>query len=540
MSLSLTAEQKSLLKIFKIEEQYVIPAYQRPYSWGYEQCFQLYNDLMDAYKANEDYFIGNIIIAKSTSNKEELEVIDGQQRLTTLLLLIKVLHILKPELKVLGQMLEQEDWEGNEKKPRIRTNVFEAKDGDDLNSVLEYDKVKLINLFEESKDRNGKFNENKAKNQFEINIIYFYDWLMFFLSKNDNINNFVSYLLKNVYLLPIELVGKTQEEANEKALIIFETINDRGMNLEDADIFKAKLYKKAKKVNEDKEFIESWVDFKKSCENLNLEIDDVFRYYSHIVRGKEKITSSEIGLREFFVRKKYSPFELKKYKEILGDLFKIIEILEFINIEKHEKNNIAKWFQLIEVYTNQYPKFAVITYLFVNGLYLDSKLLSFLKSLIRYVYYKGSTARVKFEIYNIIKRVCSHQNLNSYYEDVDLNYFDYLGRLKYGYALLSFYLIYDNSLSYYSIDKIINLKDRSVLKNDWYNIDLDYVIESLGNFVVLDIRKRNISLLNKKQYYSESNLKYVEGIFTPEFSYENFKKRDKFLKENLVNFFKGD
>ena len=45
MPLSLNAEQKELLKIFKIEEQYIIPEYQRPYSWGYEHCFQLFGDI---------------------------------------------------------------------------------------------------------------------------------------------------------------------------------------------------------------------------------------------------------------------------------------------------------------------------------------------------------------------------------------------------------------------------------------------------------------------------------------------------------------
>jgi len=72
------------------------------------------------------------------------------------------------------------------------------------------------------------------------------------------------------------------------------------MNLEDADIFKAKLYKKSKEINEEKIFIESWKNFKNDCENLGLEIDDIFRYYSHIIRGNEGITSSEISLREFF------------------------------------------------------------------------------------------------------------------------------------------------------------------------------------------------------------------------------------------------
>src|SRR5215217_4916571 len=101
MPLSLSAEQKEILKIFKIEEQYVIPSYQRPYSWEYDHCFQLYNDLLSAFENDQDYFIGNIIIAKADNNNETLEVVDGQQRLITTLLLIKVLFLFQPEFKVL-------------------------------------------------------------------------------------------------------------------------------------------------------------------------------------------------------------------------------------------------------------------------------------------------------------------------------------------------------------------------------------------------------------------------------------------------------
>ena len=115
MGLSLSAEQRTVIKIFKVEEQYIIPAYQRPYSWEYDECFTLYSDIMEAFndkESNEDYFIGNIVIAKSSTIKDKLEVIDGQQRLTTLLLLIKVLSIFAPEHKGLKSCLEIEDWEG--------------------------------------------------------------------------------------------------------------------------------------------------------------------------------------------------------------------------------------------------------------------------------------------------------------------------------------------------------------------------------------------------------------------------------------------
>jgi Protein of unknown function DUF262 len=201
MALSLTAEQKEILKIFKIEEQYVIPAYQRPYSWEYDQCVQLYSDLMEAYKANEEYFIGNIIIAKSESNKGILEVIDGQQRLTTLLLLIKVLYIFQPELKVLNQILEKENWEGSEQIPRIKSDIFEAKDGLDLNSVLEYNKSDFEKRFEECKDKKGNIDEKKCNHRFEINILYFYQWAKFYTINNNDIKAFTEFFLTKVYLL---------------------------------------------------------------------------------------------------------------------------------------------------------------------------------------------------------------------------------------------------------------------------------------------------------------------------------------------------
>jgi len=503
MALSLTAEQKDLLKIFRIDEQYVIPPYQRPYSWGYDQCFQLYNDLMKAFKSNEEYFIGNIIIAKSETNKETLEVIDGQQRLTTLLLLIKVLHLFQPNFKALGQILERENLEGTETMPRIKSEIFEAEDGSRLNSILKYDKIKFEERLEACKDKKGKFIEKEFRDSLERNTLYFYDWISFYISKNDNIKEFISYLLRNVYLLPIELVGKTQAEANEKALVIFETINNRGMNLEDADIFKAKLYKKSKEINEEKIFIESWKNFKNDCENLGLEIDDIFRYYSHIIRGNEGITSSEISLREFFTKEKFSPFELKTYKEVLNDLFKITEILELINQKKNQEEKLTKWIQLIEAYTNQYPKYALVTFLFKNS-FLDNRLIPFLKSLIRYVYSKGSTTTVKFEIYNIIKQVCSNHNINDYYQDFEINDFDYLGRLKYGFSLLSFYLNHDKALSNYNVDKIINFHDKDNLVETWKDVNLEDIIDTLGNFVVLDIPKKNISFSKKNAYYNKS------------------------------------
>lgn len=540
MALSLSAEQKELLKIFKIEEQYVIPPYQRPYSWEYDHCFQLYNDLVKAFDSQQDYFIGNIIIAKANNNKETLEVVDGQQRLITSMLLFKILYLFQPEIKVLQLLLEKEDWEGVNTVSRVRSDVFEANDGIYLNDVLKYNLNEIESRYTAVIDKNDKLIERLCKSRFEANILYFYNWIKFFKDRRKDLKEFTSYILTQVYLLPIELSGNTQDEANEKALVIFETINNRGMNLEDADIFKAKLYNKAKNIQEENVFIDLWTDFKTSCDSLNLNIDDIFRYYSHIIRGKEGITLSETNLREFFINEKFSPLELKKYKDVLADLFKILEILETLNKEKIRATEIAKWLQIIDAYTNQYPRYAIVNYLFVTDLKIDKNFVVFIKSLIRYIYYQGSTSTVKFEIYNIIKQTSSGMPIGSYFkEDIAVDYFNFLGRLKKGFALLAFYITQDRALTNYSIDKIINLKDQKMLSEDWKKKELADIVDSLGNFLIIDIPKKNITFNKKHQYYSSSNIPEIQNLFkNGNFSYQDFKERDKLLKNRLVKFFK--
>lgn len=91
MALSQTAEQKSLMDLFTTRDKYIIPTYQRPYSWEYEECLKLYSDIIDAYGDRKDYFLGNIIISRSKRDANRPQVVDGQQRLLTLWLVFKAL-----------------------------------------------------------------------------------------------------------------------------------------------------------------------------------------------------------------------------------------------------------------------------------------------------------------------------------------------------------------------------------------------------------------------------------------------------------------
>ena len=132
MGLELKAEEKSILSLFTGDKnQYVIPPYQRPYSWTEEQCEELFNDLQRAFEDDNtnEYFLGNIVIASSHEDKNRLEVIDGQQRLTTLTLLIKAfLFFDKDNKKLENSIWELDRRTGNRKEQRLQTMVFQERD----------------------------------------------------------------------------------------------------------------------------------------------------------------------------------------------------------------------------------------------------------------------------------------------------------------------------------------------------------------------------------------------------------------------------
>ena len=243
MSLSLIAEQRSISKLFLQREQYVIPDFQRPYSWKLEQCRKLYDDIVEAYNTETDYFLGNIIIAVGERAKDKPHVVDGQQRIISLWIILKVLSVLKPDVRTLKDAICTYNWDGSKKDLKINSEVLESDDKEWIKEIDKWGEKK----FEEGINncmKNGDFNYPVKEKSLVANALYFYYTYKSFLEENgqEELHNYLRFLLEQVSILPIELVGSNQEEANNRALTIFETINNRGMDLSDADIFKAKLY----------------------------------------------------------------------------------------------------------------------------------------------------------------------------------------------------------------------------------------------------------------------------------------------------------
>ena len=219
-----------------------------------------------------------------------------------------------------------------------------------------------------------------------------------------------------------------------------------------------------------------------------------------------------------------------------------MDAIEIYIDKRTECSRLGAWLQVLDAYTNQNPVYAYIVFLYFHKSASDEEQVAFLKKIIRYCYFKGSTMSVKFEIYNIIYRVASGQIVDDYLVNkVDDWMWNYPGRLRKGLTLLAFYLKYPSlpAVQNYRVDKIIKTKDQLRLPSDW-GVSKDHeVFDSLGNSIVLDMPQRSTPVYIRYQSYSNSSLEEVRNLKVDSdgFSFAQYNARMKQISSILINFF---
>lgn len=538
MALNLSAEQKNIRTMFFNVNQYVIPEYQRAYSWGNEQCYQLYIDLVQAYRGGDEYFLGNIVLAKSKERVNQPQIIDGQQRMISLWLLLKVLSIFVVDIDLESNVLILKAWKkGEDDRLKIESHVLENADGDAIKKILEYDKCQFEKRLSETLDKNSVVRTDKCYGNVEYAALLFYQYLSQNDIVSDDYENMTNYLLDKVMLLPIELGGDNIAEAQERALSIFETINNRGMDLQDADIFKARLYSNALSQNQNEIFMCSWKQLTERVSILQISIDDVFRYYYHIIRGKNGIVTSEKKLRDFFLNDKLSPLTYQTYDATLKELFKITDKIEKLNLYLEEDSDVVSWLQVLNVYTNVYPKFALVTYLFKNEVVDEVDFLQYIKSIVRYVYYAGSTTSVKFGIYAIIQRVMEGLPMENYYrKNFSVLELSSSSRLLPGLSLIAYYMSGRPVIKSPCVEKILYESDLKNALNMFANYGED-MISTSSNYYVL---KKSIRYKTVEERYKMIKNNPTFNACLDDQGRVDFKRRQEIVNTLLSNFFTGD
>lgn len=215
-----------------------IPNYQREYVWTERLVEELLSDLYSAFSegngTTSQYFLGTIVVA-DISAKQTQEVIDGQQRITTLFILLVALRDYWKEQGEDTEVIQQQlyganvDPLGNTR--RLHRVVLQYADSQD---VLEC----LVDEPSALRTRNISTSTRSAKNLVEA-----YKAIDSFIRETlgdiGQAKRFYAYLIKSVYFVRI------QTDSVERALRIFETINSRGQSLDAADLLKNLLFRNA-------------------------------------------------------------------------------------------------------------------------------------------------------------------------------------------------------------------------------------------------------------------------------------------------------
>lgn len=362
---------------------FVIPEYQKPYSWTNEQIDTLFRDIWE-FTSNDGgtendgtYFLGSIV---SYENEDgEQEIIDGQQRITSLFLLLRAIYTKltvtdekSPEAINFISKIEPLIWRTNKLTGKVdyasillTSKVISDSENEILKNILETGNVK-----------------EKAQDSYSKN----YKQLLELLEEKSKENalmiyQFIYALLNQVIILPITA------DTQDTALTIFSTLNDRGLPLSDADIFKAKIYNNLNKEEKEK-FIEEWKELEEDSLRISESIQQLFYYHMFYQRALEndKVTTTP-GLRKYYSANKFErilkPNILSNLRQILN-LWEVISNKNVIEDEEWSKNiEILKILDILTSYPNEFWKYPVIIYYlrYKDNKDFEERFLAFLRKL---------------------------------------------------------------------------------------------------------------------------------------------------------------
>lgn len=520
----LNISKKNIYNVFSERGvKFLIPDYQRPYSWGRDECETLWEDLKNFALPTEknfnpdkdEYFLGTIVTFDNGCSQKE--VIDGQQRLITLLLLLRAFYeaLLDSKAKVNNQIAEciwfiDEDDNPDKSRLKIESEVATEENINELQNIIDDGVV-----------------TNRNKSLYAQNYYYFQkkiDELK--ISDPENFSYLPRRIMKNCIVLPIE-AGSL-----DTALRIFTTLNDRGLPLSDSDIFKSQFYKffKSQGKTAKDNFIKRWKELDEICNKIfhprtGTPTDDLFMKYMYCRLAKDgKSNYSLIGLRPYFEKENYSAFKSNKNFE---DLLAIANFWNDIALRDKNKfsDRVLKRLYVLEYSPNNVWEHAVSIYFIGNrdsqNLLNDEKFYNFLNKITATLFmlaiFNPGNHNIRRPFFYEFQNIFSGNELN--FEQYKLNKKSFQAKLidtKFSNtkaitrAMLAWWLFQNENQELPPLDTRLEIEHiyakRRAEFEPFQNAEN---LELLGNKTLLEkrinIRASDYRFADKKKYYSGNN-----------------------------------
>jgi uncharacterized protein with ParB-like and HNH nuclease domain len=560
MSTSISVNKQSVLELLKtgVAKPFVVPEYQRPYAWTNEQAETLFEDIWEfattigGLKRDGSYFLGCIVSFENPQGEQE--IIDGQQRITSLFLLLRAIYT---------KLVSSEDADTDAAKNFIRQIEPAIWRTDKLTGKVDFADILLTSRVVDNEGNNilrdiletGKA-DTSSNDNYSSNYLLFQKLLDSHSKASPlNVYDFIYALLNQAILLPIGA------DSQDTALTIFSTLNNRGLPLSDADIFKAKIYNHLDDKEKDK-FIESWKKLDKEANEANESIQHLYYYYMFYQRALENdVSSTTPGLRNFFSANKFSRLyapDLMENLNIVLNLWKVINTHQDIPSETWDNDpTILKALDILTSYPNEFWKYPVIIYYLVHRKEdnFDTEFLFFLHKLIaelmsRFILMPTINA-VKSDIMKLDARIVTSSHPAFDFRPIDESPLE--DRITIPHRNIVRMLL--KTFAYLHQDKLLpsNWQIEHILPQHWQKSFfpstsdevVNEMIEHIGNKTPFE---RKLNIIASDGYFSKKVSEYVKSEIavtkiltlsvTSDWTLPNIQARDNIMKKEIVDIIK--
>ncbi|MEA5509542.1 DUF262 domain-containing protein [Crocosphaera sp. UHCC 0190] len=305
------ASETSIRNLLEGTKQFQVPLFQRPYSWNKDYWDALWNDLMSIYEGEIEgfYFLGPIVTQAVSGTADGISpflIIDGQQRLTTLSILLATL---RDKLRQDNNSLAEELHES------YLINKFKTNE--------DFFKILLTQTDRESYRYiiNNKQQDNKSNGK--INDAY-----QHFTKKLERQSRSFCEKLKSIILEKLIIVNITSDE-NDNPYLIFESLNNKGQELTQADLVRNYIFMKLPIDNREEQYNKLW-----------LPLENTFK-----TQVGDKYSEELTNAFWFYLRKDGKSVQQKNVYQSLKKRF------------DDPQNNLTKELQLIVRFSKYYQRF---------------------------------------------------------------------------------------------------------------------------------------------------------------------------------------
>lgn len=343
-----------VLQTFFTDKKYIIPRYQREYSWGKEQLEDFYSDIVSCIKEKDgnyeiqEYFFGTVILVGNMEKPNKpIEIIDGQQRITTITIFLSVLSdiLYKYDDKLstlLWKYIIAQDNDGN---------LYNVMDNDSAFPYFQK-KIQMRDIKPEDDKKNDRYPrmnvseieelEKSLSTEAEL-IKGAYDFFRIKLEaddlsapifKNSNLSKIDKLKYVRDQLLGSTFVYIISENVND-VNVIFENINSKGLQLSGLDLIKNEIFSVQNETVPLDEAKEIWIKIKKNLQNDG-EYISVQKFYRYFWLSRYTDSAEKDLYKKFKSR-----INRKDYMDFLKELEKASEYYAYVVKPKDEYFRIS-------------------------------------------------------------------------------------------------------------------------------------------------------------------------------------------------------